>query len=67
MVATQNQFSLAKFQDSIGVVTTDRGTPLGKSKKARATPLEGIEGQSGQWAGPRETIFSPPVEAEVFS
>jgi hypothetical protein len=66
MVAIQDQFSLAQFQDAIGVVTTDRGTPLGKSKKA-SPPLEGIEGQSGQWAGPRETIFSPPVEAEVFS
>jgi hypothetical protein len=34
MVDTQNQFSLAKFQDSIGVVTTRSMKPLGKEQTA---------------------------------
>ena len=38
MVDTQNQFSLAKFQDSIGVVTTRSMNLWGKNKQARSKP-----------------------------
>jgi len=66
MVDTQNQFSLAKFQDSIGVVTTRSMNLWGKNKQARSN-LERIEEhESVGWIS-RQKSSRFPVKGEVFS
>jgi hypothetical protein len=53
MVDTQNQFSLAKFQDSIGVVTTRSMKPLGKEQTSQIKTSSASRSTS-QWAGSRD-------------
>jgi hypothetical protein len=67
MVDTQNQFSLAKFQDSIGVVTTRSMKPLGKEQTSQIKTSSRIEEhESVGWIS-RQKSSRFPVKGEVFS
>jgi hypothetical protein len=49
----KNQFSLAQFQDSIGVVTTRSMNPLGKEQTSQIKTSSASRSTS-QWAGSRD-------------
>jgi hypothetical protein len=68
MVDTPRPGPLAKFQDSIGVVTTVKMKPTGRADKPEQNPSSEIGGhlQKVGWIS-RQKSSRPPVEEELFS
>jgi hypothetical protein len=55
MLDTPRPGPLAKFQDSIGVVTTEKMKPTGRADKPEQNPSSEIGGGTyRQWAGSRD-------------
>ena len=67
MVDTQNQFSLAKFQDSIGVVTTRSMKPLGKEQTSQIKTSSASRSTSQVGWISRQKSSRFPVKGEFFS